>query len=448
MINKATPEEILLEYLKSLKKHKKDRKAVFVHLSALSRRSSNASTAKVAKRPFQPLLKKYNGQLYEMTNGDLFCALHKVTQATLDEAVFEIRIMYREDENLKSLMEQGREESFCTWYNIEDEYNELVTTAKIRLADPEAKRGPLALSGGIMDAIKKSGTGETDKNDEDALSSTPPTKSSFRTSTIPSPPKKKLRYFEVVPPSAKPMPARSFSPEDLVKIKNALATADLEEFIIRQPIELVTPDKKKAPVFGDRFIPLNKIQEKLMPGCALDSDPWLVQWLREYIDKKAISYLGETQASKGNALASCVPISLGTFKSESFQEFHKRCGVGKDHHMILEFPIHDILANIGGFLKIRQEAQDLGYRICIGRLNPYSFCCLNRDMLGADFEKITWDKYFVQEKPTPWYSAFCERVQATGPDRVILCGCNDLAALEFGLGAKMLLFQGKYIETL
>lgn len=445
MIKKASPEEVLLEYLKSLKKHQKDRKAVFVHLSSLARGTLNQASPKAAIRFFQPLLRKFDGQLYEMSNGDLFCALHKASQATIDEAVFHVRVLYRDDENLKSLMDQGREEGFCSWFDVEKEYKELVDVSKKRLLDPEAKRGPLVLADSVFDTLKNTVSGG---NREESNPASSTKKSGYRTTAVPAGPKKKMRYFEIVPPSAKPLPARSFNPADLVKLEKALESADLEEFIIRQPIELVTPDKKKAPVFGDRFIPLKNIQDKLMPGCALDSDPWLVQWLREYIDKKAISYLGETEATKGQALASCVPISLGTFKSESFLDFHKRCGVGKNHRMILEFPIHDILANIGGYLTIRQEARDLGYRICIGRLNPYSFCCLNRDMLGADFEKITWDKYFVQEKPTPWYTAFTERVKATGPDRVILCKCDDLAALEFGLGAKMVLFQGKYIESL
>ena len=100
-----------------------------------------------------------------------------------------------------------------------------------------------------------------------------------------------------------------------------------------------------------------------------------------------------------------------------------------------------------GFLLARAEVQKLGYRICLDGLSTESFASINREKLGADLVKVQWNAetgFKHQGKPRNG-----RRRAGNGQQiRVILCRCDNRAAIEYGQAMGISLFQGRYIDGL
>jgi|GEM_PF-2603106 len=130
-IAQATAEERLYDYAKGLRKFRKDRRAVCVHLSSLTRLFSDQRYKRASLRLFQPLMQEYEGLLVELYDGDILCALQGATFATMDAIVLKLRVMFRDDENLKAQEEsESAEDIFATWWEIEKDYDDFLAFAK------------------------------------------------------------------------------------------------------------------------------------------------------------------------------------------------------------------------------------------------------------------------------------------------------------------------------
>ena len=130
--NKASPEEFLRDYAKSLNRHRKNRRAVLVRLSLLSRMFSKPHHRRAAAETFIPIRRQFEGELFNLSNGDIVCALYKARLADLDEAVLRIRVMFRDDHNLKFLEQTDRDDLFCQWFDLEQDYDEFYNFAQRR----------------------------------------------------------------------------------------------------------------------------------------------------------------------------------------------------------------------------------------------------------------------------------------------------------------------------
>ena len=61
---------------------------------------------------FRPLMQDFEVELVELANGDIMCSLNEVSFASIDAVVLKLRIMFRDDEDLKALENESDEEPF------------------------------------------------------------------------------------------------------------------------------------------------------------------------------------------------------------------------------------------------------------------------------------------------------------------------------------------------
>lgn len=128
-IQRATPEERLLDYAKGLKKFRKGRRAVLIRMSELSRLYSDRRYAISAKQSFAPLLREFEGIILELGNGDIICAINGASYAAIDNVVLKLRMMFRDDENLKR-HEDDDEDIFVRWWDMTKDFKDFATFAK------------------------------------------------------------------------------------------------------------------------------------------------------------------------------------------------------------------------------------------------------------------------------------------------------------------------------
>ena len=130
-IKRASAEERLLDYAKGLKKFRKGRRAVLIRMSALTRLFDERRYRSAAMKNFAPLMQDFEGILLELDNHDILCGLNGATYANMDSIVLKIRIMFRDDENLKKF-EDMEDDAFVQWWDIEKDFDSFLEFSKER----------------------------------------------------------------------------------------------------------------------------------------------------------------------------------------------------------------------------------------------------------------------------------------------------------------------------
>ena len=65
-------ENLLLDYMRRLEKHKKDRKVVHLHLSLLRPMNRRQQHIRTAAGTFENIIKSMDGQVFTVKNSDIF----------------------------------------------------------------------------------------------------------------------------------------------------------------------------------------------------------------------------------------------------------------------------------------------------------------------------------------------------------------------------------------
>ena len=196
-------ETAFLEYVESLRKHKSGRRAVHVRLSGLRAENQRRHHLQVAATTFEPLSRQFETALFQLFNGDMIAICKGAGVADIDQSVLNLRYLFSEDPLLVH-DEQGRA-SFCDWYDIEKDHEDLLELAQSLLQDRTI-------------------------HDEAAAGDS---ESPF------------LRTLE------EPAPATALDPVNLAVIQKAIAQADLSSMILRQPVCKITKGQKPEPIFGN-----------------------------------------------------------------------------------------------------------------------------------------------------------------------------------------------------
>ena len=117
-------EYMLLDYLQRLGKNLEGRRAVHIHLSRLRPQNRRNYHIKIAAATFEGIVQNFEGQTFIMSNSDIFFVCKGASVTDIDTAVMKVRFLFSEDP-----LSQGEDEEdlarFCTWYNLELQYDEV-----------------------------------------------------------------------------------------------------------------------------------------------------------------------------------------------------------------------------------------------------------------------------------------------------------------------------------
>jgi len=388
----ASQENLLLDYVHRLERHRQDRKAVHIHLSGLLPQNRREHHMRIAGNTFESLIKLMQAQAFTLANGDLMVIYKAAAQDELEAAVVKLRFLFSDDPLV--LEERTRQGAFCTWYALDKEYDQLLTLAQKMVQDEAARR-----------------TASTARGAQDSRLAQKPKGSPF-------------------------------TPELLHRVESSLGQADLANLMRRQAICAMVGKAPPQPVFHELFISIADLRQTLFPSVNVNSSPWLFQQLTETLDRRVLSMLNkhDDRTLEGDI---SINLNVSTILTPEFLVFDDNVKAGMRGTIVLELQKVDIFADLGAYLFARDFAHDRGYRICIDGLTFHQLPFVDRERLGADLIKLIWDNSLTDEKDKK-----TEVLRRIGITRIILCRCDDQAAIEFGHSIGITLFQGRHIETL
>jgi len=380
---------MLVDYLGRLERHRHDRRAVHVHISLLHPNNRKDHHMRIAVGAFDNLIKMLNAQLFCLTSKDMIVVYRAQVQADMEAAIVKIKYLFADDD---LLMDENTAGSFCDWYSLDREFDQLMTLAQRLSQEEEARQRKQR----IQDA--RVGIGPA--------------------------------------PKGKP-----FTPELLARTENALSQADIANLMRRQPICAVVDNGPPQPIFHEIFISISDLRETLMPSVNMASSPWLFQQLTETLDRRVLSLLNrhDDRTLEGDI---SINLNVATLLSEEFLIFDDNIKTSKRGTIVLELQKVDIFADLSSYLFARDFAHERGYRICIDGLSYSMLSFVDRERLGADLIKLVWDNNLsVETQSRP------ESLRRAGVTRIILCRCDTESSIDFGRSLGISLYQGRHIDA-
>jgi hypothetical protein len=389
-------EELLVDYAERLRKHLPGRRAVHIHLSQLKPHNRREHHIRIAASSFNALVQRHEGQLFILKNCDLVVVLKNPRPADLDETLLRLRYLFSEDP-LAHDNEGESEQPFCTWYDLEKEYEDFCGAAyELRRQSQVQRRANAAAE---QAAALDSGT---------AIEPLDPTR--------------------------------------LGRLEVSLASTDLATIVRRQAVCAITGPDRPRPVFNEIYVSIDELRRRLMPEVNLASDRWLFQRLTMALDRRLLKALPAIEANV--PLSTSVNLNVATVLSEEFLAFDRELRARTPKSMVVEFQPIDVFADLGSYMFARDFARERGYKVCLDALTYLTFPIMHRDELGLDLQKIHWSADIVADAREERREALREAVRRAGPARVILCRCDDQTALDFGKSIGVSLFQGRHVDRL
>jgi hypothetical protein len=380
-------EKLLLDYVKRLDRFREGRRAVYLHLSRLRAYNRREHHMRIAGTTFDTLIKKFEGGLFRLQNADMVFIAKGAAVSDIDEAVLRLRFLFSEDPLLNNPQNESK---FCTWYEIDKQYDALLSAAEAAL---DAAAVPA--EGG-------------DKPDE-------------RTEGAP------------------------LDPNHLGQVEKALVSADLSAFVRRQPICFVPPGMTPQPLFNELYISIQDLRSAVLPRYNLTSNLWLFQHLTQVLDLRMLALLTarkEIRQVKDFSLN----LNISTILSPEFLQFDRDISADSRGTIAIEVQPIDIFADFGAFLFARDFLKDRGYKVCIDGLKHLTLPLMNRDWLGVDLLKFHWGFDLVDDLGGSRSQSLKDVVARIGRERLILSRCDSPEAAQAGAALGIAMYQGRLID--
>ncbi|MBL6597455.1 MAG: hypothetical protein ISP41_01085 [Alphaproteobacteria bacterium] len=390
-------EYLLLDYMQRLGRNIDGRMAVHIHLSRLRPQNRQDHHIRIAAATFEGMVQNYEGQIFTLSNSDLFFICKDAAIEDIDAAIMKVRYLFSEDP-----LSQGDDEEdlarFCTWYNVTTQHEDLLDLVKQMHRERERKNR-LAVTQDRSDTRTRSGK-------------------------------------------------KALDPEQLGKLESFLIRADLSNLMRRQPVCAITPtNPNPQPVFRELYISIADLQQTVLPEFDLASNLWLFQHLTQTLDSRMLSMLIRNDDT---SIASSFSINLNvqTILSPPFLNFDSSLKAVARGTVVIELQAIDIFGEMGAYMFARDFMRERGYRICLDGLNHLTLQFIDRDRLGLDLLKLIWTPDMADDVTGTRATELKEHVDRCGRARIILSRCDSDEAVRFGQSLGITMYQGRYVDRL
>ena len=248
----------------------------------------------------------------------------------------------------------------------------------------------------------------------------------------------------ILPPAAD-NGKKQLTPAELARISKALANTDFSNMIRRQFVCVVLDNIAPSPMFEEVFVSIADLGETIMPNVSLTATPWLFQDLTETLDKRVLTTVSRHDDGAFYRDFS-LNLNVSSILSDDFKSFDGGIRENMKASVVLELQPIDIFSDFSMYVKARDFAQSLGYKICIDGVSAQNLPFIDREKLGADFVKLTWQPDLPDLLAQD--GTLKDEILSIGSNRTILCRVDDEKALNFAKESQITLLQGRYIQHL
>lgn len=234
------------------------------------------------------------------------------------------------------------------------------------------------------------------------------------------------------------------TPALLARITKALRNTDLAAMIRNQRVCVVLEGIIPKKVYEEVYLSVQDMS-RILPNVSLTKTPWLFMDLSTTLDEgvlKTVSRHREGAFMRDFALN----LTVKGLLSDDFKTFDRGMRPDLKRTVVFELQPVEVFGDFVSYEKARNYVHDLGYKICLDKINFDTLPFVDREKLGIDFLKLEWNPNFPEqaiERPE-----LIDMLKEIGMNRVILYGVDDIAALAFAHQYGISLLQGKHIQKL
>lgn len=393
-----TDEELLLDYVERLEKHRAGRRAVEVQLSRLRPYNQRPHHIRIVKKAFEPLVRRYQAGIYELYNNNIIVLTKGAERAEIEACILHIRLLFGEDPLFHASADGVAEMAFCDWFDAVEDFDKLLHRARTA-NDDRQKSATLVAAAARM------------------------------------------------PPSAEDLPASILSPTNLEQIEKMITGADLANVMRRQQICAVIGKTKPTPVFHEIYFSMSYLAQQVMPGFNVTADQWLFQHLTRTLDARMLALI--VQRENAPMLKSgSINLSIGTILSPEFLEFDKAVNNRDRGPLSIEIPSIEALAEPADYLFAREFLKERGYKVILDCVKHLNLALFDRRRFNFDFIKLIWSPNLYDDTRGQRRAELKGAIQGIGAERVVLCRCDSEMAIVAGEELGISLYQGRLIDSL
>jgi hypothetical protein len=387
-----TYEEILLDFVTRLDRHRGGRVACELHLNLLRPYHQLPHHLRIVRKILEPLIRRFDAGVYEMHNRNVIVAARDAAPGDIEPYVLQIRSLFAEDP-LFGGPEDGR---FCAWYNLEEDYDALL--GRLRQLNDGRKLVPDGLAPATLDGMAE------------------------------------LAFV-----------GAAVRPTHIEQIERAIEDADLANILRRQEVCAIAPGMPPAPMFHELYFSMYYLAQTLLPGHNVTSDDFLFRRLTRALDRRMLALMMQRELFHMLRKAA-LNLNVRTVLSAEFMEFDRVTNVKDRGALAVELPALDIMNDPNEYLFARDFLKERGYKIIIDCVKHLNLPLIDREWLGFDFVKITWMQSLYDDAGGQRADALKDAVSRIGRDRVILCRVDSEDALKAGEALGITLYQGRLID--
>ena len=385
------PEANLLALIEDMGDRRHDRRAVHIHLSRLRAHNRRDHHLRIAAMTFTSLAKRFDGQVFSLSNADLIFICRDASKEEIEEIVDKVRYLFSDDPVAQD--NTGAQSArFCTWYHLGTEFDAFFSTVRDLAEKAREERQNAAASG--------------------------------RRAKLP------------------------IDPTILAKVEASLSSADISSLLRRQPICAVLPNRPKPePIFTELYVSIADLQQAIAPNIDLAADRWLFQYLTQTLDRRVLTHLSRERSAEFRERLS-ININMATLLSHEFIDFDSGLTTAECGTVAIELQSFDIIADMSSFHFICEYLRDRGYRLCFDGLTHLTLQYVDRQRLGLDLLKVRWGPDMADYLARGHLEDIKKLVERAGEGRIILCRCDSPEAISFGHALGISLFQGRQIDAM
>jgi hypothetical protein len=378
--------------------------ALHFHLGQLMEEYKSEYQFNIATNLIHDLLKTHEGGIFLLADQSIVVLCFGLEKTLQNKIIFQMRYLYMDDP-LAYNDDGGENPEFCHAYDLRTDWQEFWNLGSRRMA-----------------VTARKGTAPVQKNDNDAT----PESDNWRPQRAGN--------------------KNNLSATSLASIERDLQYADLSKVIRRQAICAVLPNTPIRHVLDELYINITHLRQVLRAEVDFLSNRSLFKYLTQLLDQRMIEFIRNNPRYMDSAVS--INLNAETLLSSTFADFDAMLRPDVKVSMVIEVPVMDAFANMEGFMLARREAQKKGYRVCLDGLTSQSLMQVNRVKLGVDLLKLQWNADRESDLGTLENKELMQAVRDCGTNRIILCRCDKLAAVEYGQALGISLFQGRYIDSL
>ncbi len=379
----VSPEDRLLDYILRINRFSRNRTVLHIHISALMANYRKDHNVRIAAHLFDTYLGRSEGELIQLKNGDFFFIANGIENSQLQRLVDRLRSLFGEDPLVSETMEG--QSGFCSWYDVESQYAELLQDVKTIIARLQNQK-------------------ETGKKD-------------------------------------------SLDSRTLVQLEHILSKADISSFIRNQAICQISDYGSIRPIIDEIYVSIEDLRMSVCPDHTLTGDKWLFQYITQLLDRRMLQNLMHNEYSLRERVVS-INLNISTILSAEFLEFDSNLSAkSRDGRLVIEIQKHDIFSDMGAYMFAEQYLHERTHRLALDGITYQTLPFIDFERLNLDFIKLGWSPEILSKRDLIT-GPLKDHINRIGPEHFILMYCDSQEAMEFGRELGITRYQGRHVSSL